>query len=102
MPIDDVNNYNSTVKLWTRNYILRSAVYAALISHLITSLSATNTQMAMIQGVRHALMLTKRSIDWLRGGGNAELGKYTPRELIEELKARGYKGHLEYTKTIIL
>jgi hypothetical protein len=37
-----------------------------------------------------------------RGGGNAELGKYTPRELIEELKARGYKGHLEYTKTIIL
>lgn len=37
-----------------------------------------------------------------KGGGNAELGKYTPRELIEELKARGYKGHLEYTKTIIL
>jgi hypothetical protein len=37
-----------------------------------------------------------------KGGGNAELGKNTPRELIEELKARGYKGHLEYTKTIIL
>lgn len=36
------------------------------------------------------------------GGSNTELGKYTPRELIEELKARGYKGHLEYTKTIIL
>jgi hypothetical protein len=42
------------------------------------------------------------------GGGkinahsNPALATFTPRELIEELKARGYKGHLEFTKTITL
>lgn len=34
--------------------------------------------------------------------GNPALATFTPRELIEELRARGYKGTLEYTKTITL
>lgn len=33
---------------------------------------------------------------------NSELSKFTPRELIEELRARGYKGTLTFTKQIIL
>lgn len=37
-----------------------------------------------------------------KGGGNPNLANFTPRELIEELRARGYKGTLEYTKTITL
>ena len=34
------------------------------------------------------------------GGGNHELSNFTPRQLIEELRARGYKGKLIYTKEI--
>lgn len=29
---------------------------------------------------------------------NPELAKFTPRQLIEELKARGYRGRLTYTQ----
>lgn len=29
-------------------------------------------------------------------GGNPELAKFTPKELMDELKARGYKGELKY------
>mgnify|MGYP001057383539 CR=1 FL=1 len=43
------------------------------------------------------------------GGGNLkkiysnpELAKFSPRELIAELKARGYTGELKYTQTISL
>ena len=34
--------------------------------------------------------------------GNPELARFTPRELIEELRARNYKGTLTYTKEIVL
>lgn len=38
------------------------------------------------------------------GGGktDTELSRFTPRELIEELKMRGYKGTLTYTREIVL
>ena len=34
------------------------------------------------------------------GSTNSELAKFTPRELIEELKSRGYTGKLYVTRTI--
>lgn len=33
-------------------------------------------------------------------GANSELAKFTPRELMAELKARGYSGELSYLYTI--
>lgn len=33
-------------------------------------------------------------------GCNPELGRFTPRQLIEELRARGYTGELKYVQTI--
>ena len=44
----------------------------------------------------------KKSNEVVKGGGNPALTAFTPRELIEELRFRGYKGKLEYTKTITL
>lgn len=43
-----------------------------------------------------------RKSNKLSKGCNPELEKFTPRELIQELKARGYKGKLEYVQTIEL
>ncbi len=34
------------------------------------------------------------------GGGNPELAKFTPRELIEELRCRGYSGKLTITREV--
>ena len=34
------------------------------------------------------------------GGGNPELARFTPRQLMTELKARGYTGELKYVQTI--
>ena len=39
-------------------------------------------------------------IEW--GGGNSELARFTPRELIEEMRSRGYKGKLYVTREIVL
>lgn len=36
------------------------------------------------------------------GGGNTELSRFTARELIEELRTRGYKGKLYFTKEITI
>ena len=49
------------------------------------------------------MLITKYgAISPKKGGGNPNLADFTPRELIEELRTRGYKGTLEFTKTITL
>lgn len=37
-----------------------------------------------------------------KGGGNSELSRFTARELNEELRSRGYKGKLYFTKEITI
>lgn len=49
--------------------------------------------------------LPKLKVSQIGGGGgkvNPELAAFTPRQLMEELKARGYTGELKYTQTIKL
>ena len=43
---------------------------------------------------------TNLKIEW--GGVYSELVRFTPRELIEELRSRGYKGKLYVTREIEL
>lgn len=48
-----------------------------------------------------------KTVRKLRGGlkkiySNPELARFSPRELIAELKARGYTGELKFTQTISL
>lgn len=58
--------------------------------------------------VKSAVMFMPETDKKLRGGNlkkiysNPELAKFSPRELIAELKARGYTGELKYTQTISL
>lgn len=58
--------------------------------------------------VKSAVMFMLETVRKLRGGdlkkiySNPELAKFSPRELIAELKARGYTGELKYTQTISL
>lgn len=58
--------------------------------------------------VKSAVMFMPETVRKLRGGNlkkiysNPELAKFSPRELIAELKARGYTGELKYTQTISL
>ena len=48
-------------------------------------------------------MFMPETVRKLREGGDfEELAKFSPRELIAELKARGYTGELKYTQTISL
>lgn len=37
-----------------------------------------------------------------RGGGHTDLAAFTPRQLIDELRKRGYTGELKYVQTIKL
>ena len=48
--------------------------------------------------------LPQQKVPQIGGGGkvNPELAAFTPRQLMEELKARGYTGELKYTQTIKL
>lgn len=36
----------------------------------------------------------------VKGAADSRLAEFTPRELIEELRSRGYRGELQYTYTI--
>lgn len=57
---------------------------------------------------KSAVMFMPKTVRKLRGGGlkkiysNPELARFSPRELIAELKARGYTGELKFTQTISL
>lgn len=56
---------------------------------------------------KSAVMFMPKTVRKLRGGlkkiySNPELARFSPRELIAELKARGYTGELKFTQTISL
>ena len=56
---------------------------------------------------RNAKMPTSRNTPRKKQGGgtnrvfsNPDLARFTPRQLMEELRARGYTGELKYVQTI--
>ena len=57
---------------------------------------------------KSVVIFMPKTVRKLRGGNlkkiysNSELARFSPRELITELKARGYTGELKYTQTISL
>lgn len=55
-------------------------------------------EIAKKSGIYPANFFDKNTI----GGGNPLLADFTARDLMEELKARGYRGQLEYTSKINL
>ena len=57
---------------------------------------------------KSVVIFMPKTVRKLRGGNlkkiysNSELARFSPRELIAELKARGYTGELKFTQTISL
>lgn len=61
-----------------------------------------NTLCKKCRNAKQAEWYNSRHYAGVKSTTNSELSKFTPRELIEELRARGYKGTLTYTKQIVL
>ena len=69
--------------------------------------SSTSTGRQRTDCNHTASHVKKRILENERGGGkfrkvftNPELAPFTPRQLMDELKARGYSGTLKYVETI--
>lgn len=57
---------------------------------------------SVCNGCMSAKRREKKSARTAEGGGNPALAEFKSRELIEELRNRGYKGTLEYIHQITL
>lgn len=52
--------------------------------------------------LKRASKKMEKSVMSSTGGGNSELAKFTPRELIAELRSRGFTGKLSVIREIIV